>query len=69
MAELGDGRLEILPLPPLQHQRLLRWQHQITVLVLTGEHYNEHGIYTAGKVASGKLLPALQVDVDAVMNA
>lgn len=161
MAELVDGRLEILPMPTLKHQRMLRWlldaleaaapngsvvlfaplptkvfpgtirepdllyiapenrpgpevdypshidlaveivspgsdahkrdyedkridyakagvaeywivdpqQHQITVLVLTDDHYNEHGIYTAGKVASGRLLPVLQVDVDAVMNA
>ena len=44
-------------------------QQRITVLVLTEDHYSEHGVYTAGQVASGKLLPALQVDVDAVMNA
>ena len=25
MAELVDGRLEILPMPTLKHQRILRW--------------------------------------------
>ncbi len=44
-------------------------QQRITVLVLTGSAYCEHGIFTAGQIASGNLLPALSADVDAVMNA
>lgn len=44
-------------------------QHQISVLVLDGTAYATHGIYIAGQSASGKLLPSLCVDVDAVMQA
>lgn len=161
MAELVDGRLELLPMPTLKHQRILRWllsaveaaapsgsvvlfaplptklfpgtirepdllyiapenrpglevdypsridlaveivspgsdaqkrdyedkridyaragvaeywivdpqQQRITVLVLDGSVYSEHGNFTAGQLASGKLLDALSADVDAVMNA
>ncbi|MEX0824554.1 MAG: Uma2 family endonuclease [Pirellulaceae bacterium] len=161
MAELVDGRLELLPMPTLKHQRILRWllsaveaaaprgsvvlfaplptklfpgtirepdllyiapenrpgpevdypsridlaveivspgsdaqkrdyedkridyaragvaeywivdpqQQRITVLVLDGCVYREHGNFTAGQIASGNLLPGLSADVDAVMNA
>ncbi len=44
-------------------------QQRITVLVLDGTTYREHGTSTAGQIATGKLLPDLSADVDAVMNA
>jgi Uma2 family endonuclease len=161
MAELVDGRLEILPMPPLKHQRMLRlllglvetaqppggqalfaplptrlfpgtirepdllymapenipspeveyptkidlaseivsqgkvarqrdyrdkrrdyakagvseyWivdpeAKLITVLVLDGETYRDHGCFASGQIASGLLLADLRVDVDQVMNA
>jgi Uma2 family endonuclease len=161
MAELVDGRLEILPMPTLKHQRILRWilgafeavapagsislfaplptrlfpgtirepdllyispenspgpdveypshldlaleivspgkdarqrdyedkridyaragiseywivdpqENQVTVLVLRDRAYIEHGVFRTGDFASGLLLPALQVDVRAMLNA
>jgi len=41
----------------------------ITVLVLDGETYRDHGCFESGQTASGILLPGLAVDVDRVMNA
>lgn len=41
----------------------------ITVLVLDGDTYRDHGCFTAGQVASGELLAGFRVDVDQVMNA
>ena len=161
MAELVDGRLEILPMPTLKHQRILRWllgmfegaapvgsitlfaplptrlfpgtirepdllyiapenvpgpevdypshldlaleivspgkdarqrdyedkridyaragiseywivdplENQVTVLVLQDSIYTEHGVFQIGDVASGLLLPALSIDVQAMLNA
>ena len=161
MAELVDGRLEILPMPTLKHQRILRWllgmfegaapvgsitlfaplptrlfpgtirepdllyiapenapgpdvdypthidlaleivspgkdarqrdyedkrvdyaragiseywivdplENQATVLVLQDSIYTEHGVFRIGDVASGLLLPALSIDVRAMLNA
>jgi len=161
MAELVDGRLEILPMPNLKHQRILRWllaaiesaapegsvtlfaplptrlfhgtirepdllyiapenvpgpeveypshldlaleivsrgaearqrdyedkrtdygragiaeywivdpqENQVTVLVLQNGAYQEHGVFRIGDMASGLLLPALRIDVRAVLNA
>jgi Uma2 family endonuclease len=161
MAELVDGRLEILPMPTLKHQRILRWilgkfeaaapsgsitlfaplptrlfpgtirepdllyispenapapdveypshldlaveivspgkearqrdyedkridyaragileywivdpqENQVTVLVLRDGAYVEHGVFRAGDLASGILLPALVIDVRAMLNA
>lgn len=161
MAELVDGRLEILPMPNLKHQRILRWllgvfeaaapvgaitlfaplptrlfpgtirepdllyispenvpgpdveypshldlaleivsqgkdarqrdyedkrvdyaragiaeywivdpqENQATVLVLGDGAYVEHGVFQIGDIASGLLLPALRVDVRAMLNA
>jgi Uma2 family endonuclease len=161
MAELVDGRLEILPMPTLKHQRILQWllrvfetaapvgsvalfaplptrlfprtirepdllyiapenapgpdvdypshldlaleivspgkdarqrdyedkrtdyaragiseywivdpqENLVTVLVLQDGTYVEHGIFRSGEVASGLLLPALRVDVGAMLNA
>ena len=161
MAELVDGRLEILPMPTLKHQRILRWllgmfegaapvgsitlfaplptrlfpgtirepdllyiapenapgpdvdypthidlaleivspgkdarqrdyedkrvdyaragiseywivdplENQVTVLVLQDSIYTEHGVFRIGDVASGLLLPALSIDVRAMLNA
>ncbi len=42
---------------------------RITVLVLDGETYRDHGCFESGQTASGMLLPGLAVDVDQVMNA
>jgi Uma2 family endonuclease len=42
---------------------------RITVLVLDGETYRDHGCFESGQTASGMLLPDLAVDVDQVMNA
>ncbi|MEJ7593472.1 MAG: Uma2 family endonuclease [Planctomycetaceae bacterium] len=161
MAELVNGRLEILPMPTLKHQRILRWllgmfegaapggsttlfaplptrlfpgtirepdllyiapenapgpdvdypthidlaleivspgkdarqrdyedkrvdyaraaiseywivdplENQVTVLVLQDSIYTEHGVFRIGDVASGLLLPALSIDVRAMLNA
>ena len=161
MAELVDGRLEILPMPTLKHQRILRWllgmfeaaapggsitlfaplparlfpgtirepdllyiapenvpgpdvdypthidlaleivspgkdarqrdyedkrrdyaragiseywivdplENQVTVLVLQDSIYTEHGVFRMSDVASGLLLPALRIDVRAMLNA
>ena len=160
MAELVDGRLEILPMPTLKHQRILRWllgmfeaaapggsitlfaplptrlfpgtirepdllyiapenapgpnvdypthidlaleivspgkdarqrdyedkrrdyaragiseywivdplENQVTVLVLRDSVYLEHGVFRIGDVASGLLLPALNIDVRAMLS-
>ena len=161
MAELVDGRLEILPMPTLKHQRILRWllgmfeaaapagsgtlfaplptrlfrgtirepdllyiapenapgpdvdyptridlalevvspgsearardyehkrrdyaragiaeywivdpqENQITVLVLQGKDYIEHGVFRMGDEATSVLLPGLSIDVRAMFNA
>ncbi len=161
MAELVDGRLEILPMPTLKHQRILRWllgmfegaapvgsitlfaplptrlfpgtirepdllyiapenapgpdvdypthldlaleivspgndarqrdyedkrvdyaragiseywivdplENQVTVLVLQDSVYTEHGVFRIGDIASGLLLPALSLDVRAMLSA
>lgn len=42
---------------------------KITVLVLDGAAYVEHGVFTANQSADGKLIPGLSVSVDAVLNA
>jgi Uma2 family endonuclease len=44
-------------------------QQRITVLVLDGTTYREHGTFTAGQIATGTLLPGLCADVDVVMTA
>lgn len=44
-------------------------EHRITVLVLEGDLYIEHGVFGINEVAIGKLLSALSVDVAQVMNA
>lgn len=44
-------------------------EQTVTVLVLDGEQYTDHGRFTCGQTASGKLLPAFSVDVQALMNA
>ena len=41
----------------------------VTVLVLEGEQYVDHGCFTPGDTASGKLLPSFSVDVQALMDA
>jgi Uma2 family endonuclease len=161
MAELVDGRLEVLPMPTLKHQRILRWllgmfeaaapagsttlfaplptrlfprtirepdllyiepenapgpdvdypshldlaleivspgkdarqrdyedkridyaragiseywivdplENLVTVLVLQDSNYTEHGVFRIGDVASGLLLPGLNVDVRVMFNA
>jgi Uma2 family endonuclease len=40
----------------------------VTVLVLEGEQYIEHGKFTCGQTATGKLLPAFAVDVQSIMS-
>ena len=44
-------------------------ENQVTVLVLRDGAYIEHGVFRTGDFASGLLLPALQVDVRAMLNA
>ena len=44
-------------------------ENQVTVLVLRDGAYTEHGVFRIGDVASGLLLPALQVDVRAMLSA
>ncbi len=41
----------------------------VTVLVLSGDVYTDHGYFTVGQTASGKLLPGLSVDVHSLMQA
>lgn len=41
----------------------------VTVLVLSGGAYREHGCFTLGQTATGRLLPELSVDVQSVMQA
>ncbi len=41
---------------------------QILVLVLDGDDYKTHGLFSVGQTATGKLLPELRVDVAALMN-
>lgn len=41
----------------------------ITVLMLTGENYTEHGVFRRGEQAILRLLPAFTVDVDAIFDA
>jgi len=44
-------------------------ENQVTVLVLRDGAYVEHGVFRAGDMASGILLPALLIDVRALLNA
>jgi len=44
-------------------------EEKITVLVLQGNTYVQHGVYQPGDTASGQLLPGLTVDVQPLMNA
>lgn len=44
-------------------------ENQVTVLVLQDSVYTEHGVFRSGDVASGLLLPALSIDVRAMLNA
>lgn len=41
----------------------------VTVLVLSGDIYTDHGCFTVGQTASGNLLPGLFVDVHSLMKA
>ena len=41
----------------------------VTVLILDGEQYADHGRFTLGQIASGKLLPEFAVEVNALMNS
>lgn len=41
----------------------------ITVLVLAGETYSEHGVFRRGDQASSRLLEGFSVNVDAVLDA
>ena len=40
----------------------------VTVLVLSGDDYIAHGCFSSGQIATGKLLPELSVDVQALMH-
>ncbi len=40
----------------------------VTVLVLVGDCYNDHGRFASGQTATGKLLSKLSVDVEALMR-
>ena len=40
----------------------------VTVLVLVGDCYNDHGLFVSGQTATGKLLSKLSVDVEALMR-
>jgi Uma2 family endonuclease len=42
--------------------------NQVTVLVLQGGAYIEHGVFRSGDTASGVLLPGLRVDVRAMFS-
>ncbi len=42
---------------------------KVTVLVFDGDSYTQHGVFTVGQTASGRLLDDLSVNVTAVMNA
>ena len=44
-------------------------ENQVTVLVLRDGAYVEHGVFRAGDMASGILLPDLVIDVRAMLNA
>ena len=44
-------------------------EQTVTVLVLSDNVYIDHGCFTLGQTATGKLLPGLSVDVQALMNA
>jgi Uma2 family endonuclease len=41
----------------------------VTVLALDGEAYVEHGVSARGQLAASRLIPALNVAVDAVFDA
>jgi Uma2 family endonuclease len=41
----------------------------VTVLVLDGNQYGEHGVFATGDQASSRLLPGFQVDVSALFAA
>ena len=43
-------------------------ENQVTVLVLQDSNYTEHGVFRIGDVASGVLLPALSIDVRAMLS-
>ena len=40
----------------------------VSVLVLAGDYYIDHGCFKTGQIASGKLLPGLSVDVRLLMQ-
>lgn len=42
---------------------------KVTVLVLDGDAYTQHGVFMSGQIASGQLLADLRVDVTELMNA
>jgi len=44
-------------------------ERQITVLILQGKEYREHGVFGSGTDASSVLLPGFAVAVDAVFAA
>lgn len=44
-------------------------ENQVTVLVLQNNTYVEYGVFRIGDIASGLLLPALRVDVRAMLSA
>ena len=41
----------------------------VTVLVIAGDHYNNHGLFVAGQTATGLLLANLAIDVAALMRS
>lgn len=44
-------------------------ENQVTVLVLEDSSYVEHGVFGTGDIASGRLLPELQVNVGEMFKA
>ncbi len=43
-------------------------ENQVTVLVLQGSIYMEHGVFRIDDIASGRLLPRLRIDARAMLN-
>lgn len=43
-------------------------ENQVTVLVLQGDSYTEHGVFRSGDAAAGVLLPRLSIDVRAMFS-